>query len=277
MKSKLVSLGLIALCISIYFIILFPYDNLYFSILPTYAIFGDSSIIVANIIMEIFLVAVYFLCVYLIKKAPPLKLWNQAGLSVISGAAALFMGVSTGLYTVCFFKLPYTLDHFPMYNQLLITFFGKGTFIAFALFCITSSVFKEVLFRGVIMNELKAVMPVTAAIILQAVIYGIANFFQQNIQAIVFACLGAAVFGLLYYWSKNIFITMFAQLGNIITIITLTMSKDSIISRTTSAYALAPSIIVLLALGYYFFRIHKINGKKAIEKEKEKEPQPVGR
>lgn len=269
MKPKVIPFAIIVLFIAIYFIILLPYDVLYFSILPTNSVFGDSNTIVANIFMEIVLIALYGFLVFKIKKMSPLKLWNHAGISVIPCVVAFFAGVSSGLLTVCSFKLPYTLDHFPMYNQLLITFFAKGTFIAFALFCITSSIFKEVFFRGIIMNELKRVMPITAAIIIQAVVYGIANFYSQGIEAIVFAAFGALVFALLYFWSKNIFISMIAQLGNIIIIISLTVLKDSVINRTTSSFVLAPSILALIFLGFYFYRLHKKSGKTVIEKKLE--------
>ena len=266
MKTKLIPIGIIAMCFAIYFIILFPYDYLYFTLLPTGKIFRASNTIVANIFLEIVLVVLYVFLVSKIKKTSLLS-FKKAGISAKSCVAALFVGAFSGLYTVCFFKLPYTLDHFPTYNKILESFFGQGVFIAFALFCITSSVFKEVLFRGIVMNEMKSIMPVAAAIILQAAIYGAANFYSQGIEAVVFAALGAVVFGLIYFWSKNIFISMIAQLGDIIVIITLTMLKDNVINRTTSSYVLAPSIIGMVALGFYFYHLYRKSTKaaKAVE------------
>lgn len=263
MKAKLIPLGLIVLYIGIYFVFLLPADYLFFTLLPMNKFFGVASTIVANVIFEIVLVALYSFLVYKIKKAPPLKVWNRSGVSVPGCIAALLVGISSGLFTVCLFKLPFTLDHFPACNQLLLTFFGQGTVITFALFCITSSVFKEVMFRGLIMNELRSVVPVAAAIILQAVLYGAVNFYSQGIVAVAFAAVGALVFALIYFWSGNIFIPMIAQFGDISTIILLTMLKDGVINRTTSVYAFAPSIVGLFAFGFYFFRLYRKSGRAA--------------
>ena len=77
-----------------------------------------------------------------------------------------------------------------------------------AAIVILAPTFEEVLFRGIVLNELKNVMPVSLAIVLQGILFGIAHLvLAQSIFTAVFG----VVLGYIYYRTKKLSVTMTAH------------------------------------------------------------------
>lgn len=74
--------------------------------------------------------------------------------------------------------------------------------------CIVAPVFEEILFRGLILGELKRAMPDGFAVVLQAVLFGLAHsVLAQSIFAMVYAI----ILGALYLRVKNIYVVILAH------------------------------------------------------------------
>ena len=74
--------------------------------------------------------------------------------------------------------------------------------IAFFSILVVAPLFEEFLFRGLIMGELKKIMRPWAAILIQAIIFGLSHgFLFQS----VFAAFMGIFLGILYHRTKNIF------------------------------------------------------------------------
>ena len=80
--------------------------------------------------------------------------------------------------------------------------------IAFFSILIVAPLFEEFLFRGLIMGELKKIMRPWAAILIQAVIFGVAHGFL--FQSVFTGFLGILL-GIVYHRTKNIFATAFCH------------------------------------------------------------------
>lgn len=80
---------------------------------------------------------------------------------------------------------------------------GNVSQMLIALFAVViiAPLFEELLFRGIVMGELMKIMRPWAAIILQAIIFGVAHgvLFQS-----IFACMIGIILGIVYYHTQNI-------------------------------------------------------------------------
>ncbi|MBB6216593.1 hypothetical protein HNQ80_002697 [Anaerosolibacter carboniphilus] len=80
---------------------------------------------------------------------------------------------------------------------------GLSTFIGMMCIIILIPIFEEILFRGLVMSELKKQIPVSLSIIIQAVIFAI--YHGNPLQGIYTFVLGIAL-GAIYQWSNNLWL-----------------------------------------------------------------------
>jgi len=120
-------------------------------------------------------------------------------------AIALCMGVFTTSLT----SLPLVLEKFPEANNMIDVFMGKGSFILGLLSSVLIvPAFEEILFRGLIFNELKKNMALPIAFLIQSTIYAIS---QPNLVAIIFGFIGGSIFALSYIWLKSLWAPVILQ------------------------------------------------------------------
>ena len=70
-------------------------------------------------------------------------------------------------------------------------------------------VIEEIIFRGIIFNDLRAHVNVAAAVVIQAVIFGL---FHMNLLQGIYAGMIGLAFGVIYVWTKSIFASMTAHI-----------------------------------------------------------------
>lgn len=75
--------------------------------------------------------------------------------------------------------------------------------------CVIGPLFEEILFRGMVLKELSGVMPGFFAVILQAVLFGLAH--TALVQAI-FSAVYAVILGVIYLKSKNISVVILSHM-----------------------------------------------------------------
>jgi len=131
----------------------------------------------------------------------PINLRN----SILLLAIALCMGVFTTSLT----SLPLVLEKFPEANNMIDVFMGKGSFILGLLSSVLIvPAFEEILFRGLIFNELKKNMALPIAFLIQGTIYALS---QPNLIAIIFGFIGGSIFTLSYIWVKSLWAPIILQ------------------------------------------------------------------
>ncbi|RJX41194.1 CPBP family intramembrane metalloprotease [Paenibacillus pinisoli] len=124
---------------------------------------------------------------------------------------ALWIGLGAGLFTVAFSQLPAIASENFKFRELF-DYLNRAEWYVFLTFLILGNIYKETLFRGVLMNEFRRVFPVWLAIAIQGVLYG-ALFFFGDIPLSLYGFLGAVIFALLYVWFKSIWAPIAAQIA----------------------------------------------------------------
>jgi membrane protease YdiL (CAAX protease family) len=123
---------------------------------------------------------------------------------------ACTVGLMAGIFTAMFARLPYIQSDQFLF-QALFSSLNDSAWYVFLAFLLIGNLFKEVLFRALLFNELRKVLPLVIAIILQGLLYG-ALFFNFDPPLTLYGFLGAVVFVLLYIWFNSIWAPILAQI-----------------------------------------------------------------
>ncbi|WP_239616492.1 type II CAAX endopeptidase family protein [Cohnella mopanensis] len=121
-------------------------------------------------------------------------------------ALNLLLAVSMAVWVMTLFSIPEVIEIAPGFENIVGFFLAHNAWVFFSFFVI-NSVYKEILFRALIFNELKRALPLTAAMIVTGILYGIL-FFSGDIPLMLYGTAGAVIFGLIYVWFKSIFLTI---------------------------------------------------------------------
>ncbi|WP_031342305.1 CPBP family intramembrane glutamic endopeptidase [Ruminiclostridium papyrosolvens] len=120
-----------------------------------------------------------------------------------------FMGISMCLFTTCFTSINFIGKTFPQFGEYMDSFFQtKGSFLIFIIMLMVLPMFEEIIFRGVIFNELRSNIPIVAAVLIQALIYGL---LQLNPVLGTYAAIGSVIYVLPYIWTKSLWGSILVQ------------------------------------------------------------------
>ncbi len=125
----------------------------------------------------------------------------------------LLLGIATGFITVCVFRITSVSSRYPELEAALSVLLDNGTPLIFLTFLLLNSFYKEVLFRGMILNELLETTHLYIALIVQAVIYGVV-FLQTTYLLMIYAAFGGTLFAMLYLWYRSMWASVAAQVGS---------------------------------------------------------------
>ncbi len=216
MKKYLKMIGCIFVYILIYYIVL------RLSILPVmslvnsnasfkaWAVSNKTILIIVNDIVGLI---VFVPLIALLKKQSLIKRCNFSKINIKASVLIALMGLASGIFTASVFKLPVIVEKFPGIITLLDYLVNSSTLPIFLAFLVIGSIYKEVLYRGLIFNELKENMSLSLAILIQGLIYGLL-FFDLNVPLTTYGLLGAVVFALLYIWYDSMWAPIIAQIGS---------------------------------------------------------------
>lgn len=131
------------------------------------------------------------------------NLWQTCRFKAIKAKQFLNIMIATlglSMFSGAFVNL--LINKFPSYNKVQesVTAAYGSAFSMIALI-ILIPIFEEILFRGIVFNELKKYLNLVAAIIIQAVIFGI---FHGNLLQGIYAFILGSFLALVYYWTDSI-------------------------------------------------------------------------
>lgn len=116
------------------------------------------------------------------------------------------LAVSMAVWVMSLFSIPEVKEAAPGFEGIVGFFLSQNAWVFFSFFVI-NSVYKELLFRALLFNELRRALPIGAAMVLTGVLYGIL-FFSGDLPLTVYGTAGAVIFGLLYVWYRSIWLTI---------------------------------------------------------------------
>lgn len=199
----------------------------------------SSMLIVINVIT----IALYYLILRLMKK----DLFKLCELRKFNPKFLIFtipMGISLGIFSTSIVKTSFVINEFPgLVTALNNIVTGDIALIVFFGTIIMGSILEEILFRGLVLNELVKKMPVAVAILLQGLLFGL---ILGDIPVALYACLGAVVFSVIYLWSGSLWTSIITHVISSSCIYIFTRVYDSSIKEATIPYFLGASLLVLI-------------------------------
>ncbi len=174
---------------------------------------GPSLMMVVPIVLSMLIY--YFLYKFVFKE----RITENYGFAK-AGVKNIFLGILIGFFTallcllILYNRVLNELIHKKQLSSLFEMFGSHGfmmiirnTLLVNIILIITIGVispfFEEVLFRGLVLNKLKTEMPIWAAIIAQALLFGILN---MEVLFGVYAFILGLLFGILYIITKSIWV-----------------------------------------------------------------------
>lgn len=132
---------------------------------------------------------------------------------------------------------------------------------------------EEMIFRGVIFNEIRNSISLYPAIIVSALLYGFINVFTMGIAIGAYAAIAALLYTLAYVFARSILASITLQVTSIYVIaISIKTGLWVQLKRVDDTYLYIGVIVLLLAvLGAYRYLYIRSRIKNQDDNEKEKE------
>ncbi|MDP4091239.1 MAG: type II CAAX endopeptidase family protein [Bacillota bacterium] len=137
------------------------------------------------------------------------------------------------------------INIFPEYEEVSQTVQTAFNPVGIPLIIVLIPIFEEIFFRGIIFNELRSRINVTAAVILQALIFGV---FHGNILQGIYTFMLAIILALVYIWTRSIWSNIIVHitynlLGSIVIPIIMYLTQFFIIGYLVIGGALTVFLI----------------------------------
>ncbi len=153
-------------------------------------------------------VSIYYL-IFKLRKKSLLKVCSFSKIRAKGILGITAMGISMSLFTTCFTGISAVNRAFPQFETYMKGFFeSKGSVFILLIMLVVLPMFEEIIFRGMIFNELKTNLPIVPAVIIQAVIYGVLQF---NPVLGTYAAVGSIIYVLPYIWSRSLWGSILVQ------------------------------------------------------------------
>ncbi|MBH5318586.1 CPBP family intramembrane metalloprotease [Paenibacillus sp. GSMTC-2017] len=211
MKRWGMALGRVALIIGIYFAWFFTVTTLFFDYVYPLSPWFEQNTVFVIILNDIVGLPLMYIAFKLIYKQSIFKEARFRKINKKAVSYAFLIGLGAGLFTVAFSQLPIILTDQYKFRELF-DYLNRAEWYVFFTFLILGNIYKETLFRGLLLNEFRKVVPLTVAIIVQGILYG-ALFFFGDIPLSLYGFLGAVIFALLYVWFDSIWAPITAQIA----------------------------------------------------------------
>ena len=151
-------------------------------------------------------------------------------------------------------KIDFFEYHILKYQSLNFWIGETNTVFLVLALAITAPLIEEIIFRGMIFHELKQIMPVIPAVIIQGLLFGIYHF---NIVQFIYASFLGIMFGLVYSWTQNLWIPVILHFSNNIMAVTAAKQPgtESLEGPDIRIFLISLTVTVLLCLFFYKRRV----------------------
>ncbi|MGB7605433.1 MAG: type II CAAX endopeptidase family protein [Lutisporaceae bacterium] len=178
------------------------------------------------------------------------------------------IGISLGVFSISFLKINAIHEAFPLLAAILDSIVSGKNLIIIVLGTITmGTILEEVLFRGLVFDELKVNMNIVLAVILQGLIFGALTL---NIPVMLYAGMGGMIYGVVYIIFNSMWASIIAHFLSSATLLVLSKWGVNLITGANAVYVSLGSFIVLAVSLYLLIRSkHKIQSEKFINASNE--------
>lgn len=215
-----------------------------------------ENLIYHNVPLVIFAAALLTLLVFWgILSLRKKKLKTVFPLSRVSAgqvAACLAIALSANVLVQTIMSLPYFSQQVAAYQEEMLKVLSGPPILVFLAVSVAAPIVEELLFRGLVQNELSSCMPAYLAIVLQGLAFGA---FHGNWVQGVYAAFAGILFGYIFYKTKNILLPILAHMAYNAFTLPLDTSQSGVLT-------LICTIVPLIFIG---FSIILLQNKKSAE------------
>ncbi len=123
--------------------------------------------------------------------------------------ALITISLAMSIFSTSFLRLSLVQRNITGLGETVEAFMGSASLIIALLSAvIIVPAFEEIVFRGLVFNEMKKALPLGAAIVLQSLVF---SLYQLNIPTAVFGFVGGILFALAYEWLDSIWASIILQ------------------------------------------------------------------
>ncbi|WP_454052219.1 CPBP family intramembrane glutamic endopeptidase [Clostridium sp. Marseille-Q7071] len=195
-----------------------------------------------NLLITVSIGAMISLIIYtLILRKNKNNLWKRCNFSNITMKSIIFIGIISICYSVistCFVGFSYKF--FSVYNAIVSSPVYNESILSLISGIIFIPIFEEILFRGIIFNELRDNLSLITSILIQGFIFAVMH---GNIIQVIYTFPLAIMLALVYVWTNSIWASILLHVFFNFTGMVIT---PNIVSLNVLTIALIPSIILLV-------------------------------
>lgn len=253
-KKHLKMVGLTLLYITVYFIIAKITSHFYFQVWGEFELFGKAlknNVPLFHLFFDLFLLP-GFILVFALKKENLFKVCKFKKVDIHSLIVIFIIGFTASLFTASFIQIPWVDASMPNVSRLLYGRLLDQHIIQFLFWMPLHCAFiREVLYRGILFNELKKVLPFTIAIILHGLFQGFLYFQFQDFGLVFYSILGATIFALVYSWCDSLWASIFLQIVLESFLFLWKNVGKSIFTKDVSPFVLGCSMLLIISALVY--------------------------
>lgn len=154
------------------------------------------------------------------------------------------IGASLGIFSTAVVRTNLVQEQFSgLVTALNNIVNGDIAIVVFLGTIIMGSIVEELLFRGLVLNELKKNMPVAVAILIQGLMFG---FILGDIPVAIYASLGAIIFSMIYLWTGSLWSAIITHMISSASIYIFTKVFSNVIKGGSIPYFIIISLVVII-------------------------------
>ncbi|WP_040306742.1 CPBP family intramembrane glutamic endopeptidase [Caloramator australicus] len=169
--------------------------------------------LISMVVAEIVALGIYYF-IYKSRNLDLVKVCNFSRVSFIKVILYILLGSSFSILIRFLVGILSMSDLFRNavndYNKITEYAIGNNIALIIIAVLLIGPIFEEIMFRGMIFNELKNNINIYLALALQSVIFGV---YHMNLIQGLYAALLGLVLGILYYWERTIWVPIIIHIS----------------------------------------------------------------
>lgn len=204
--------------------------------------------------------AVITLCIYLVvfklKKKSLIEFCEIKPINKKSIIMLLGIGLSMGVFTTALTATPFISENYPDIDKTINFFMGSGNIIAVLFSAVLiMPAFEEIVFRGLIFNELKNYIALPIAFLIQNILFAL---IQPSLPTMIFGFIGGIIFTLGYIWAESLWGAIIIQTSSCFFMMLFRRLGIHMVFRSFSDITILILIIAAtIAIAYIMFSLRK--------------------
>lgn len=201
-----------------------------------------------------------YLLIFRIRKENFSEFCRLKKLSAHDFILVTLIGIAMFIFTSHFINISLILEKVPQYDEY-VSFIETGNpAMSLIMLSIIIPFVEEILFRGLILNEMRKGLPLFLVLLIHPLFY---MPFQPNIQVAVFAYINFTIFGLIYIFTGSIWSSILVEVVSAIGLFGMRLlGIEQKLDTMGDPYLITVTVICFVLILFGTFKLKKKNLKE---------------